>query len=144
MFNENQFSLDLWWDIQTEEIFIEFKDIIIDRKSKYTSAWWKVTSKEEVKQFIHNLHQDKYYRKSTHNSFAYRLKSENWSVVEWKNDDWETWAWMCILREMQRENCINMIIVITRYFGGIHLQSDRFKNVIDWSKYFINEIKKWN
>ena len=144
MFNENQFSLDLWDSLEIEEKLIEFRDIIIDRKSKYTVVWWNVNSKEDVKDFMINLNKDKYYRKSTHNSYAFIIKNEYWQIIEWKNDDSETWAWMCILRELQRENCQNMIIVVTRYFWGIHLNTDRFKNVIDATKYFIDKIKIWN
>lgn len=116
------------------------KNIITDRKSKYTIVWWYVCSKEDVDNFIKELLSDKYFRKSTHNSFAYRVRLDNWSVLESKNDDWETWAWMCILRELQRKNIINTIVVVTRYFWWIHLQSDRFKNVIDWTKLILNEI----
>jgi len=49
---------------------------------------------------------------------------------------------MCILREIQRENGVNMLLVVTRYFGGIKLQTDRFKNVIDACKMFFEKIKK--
>jgi putative IMPACT (imprinted ancient) family translation regulator len=90
--------------------------------------------------FMKDLLSDKYFRKSTHNSYAYRIKLDNWSILEWKNDDWETWAGMCILRELQRENMINTIVVVTRYFWWIHLQSDRFKNVIEWTKLILKEI----
>lgn len=116
------------------------QNIIIDRKSKYTIVWWFINSKENLDLFMKDLLSDKYFRKSTHNSYAYRIKLDNWSILEWKNDDWETWAGMCILRELQRENMINTIVVVTRYFWWIHLQSDRFKNVIEWTKLILKEI----
>jgi len=116
------------------------QNVIIDRKSKYTVVGWYVESKEEVKIFISELLKDKYFRKSTHNTFAYRIKLEGGSVLEWKNDDGETWAGNCILRELQREECINTIVVVTRYFWGIHLQADRFKNVIEGTKFILEEI----
>jgi len=117
------------------------QNVIIDRKSKYTTVWWYITKKEEIKLFIKELEKDKYFAKSTHNTYAYRIKLENWSILEWKNDDWETWAWNCILRELQRGNLINTIVVITRYFWGIHLQADRFKNVINATKEIL-KLKK--
>jgi putative IMPACT (imprinted ancient) family translation regulator len=61
-------------------------------------------------------------------------------VLEWKNDDGETWAGNCVLRELQREEFINTIVVVTRYFWGIHLQADRFKNVIEGTKIILKEI----
>ncbi len=142
MFNDNQVSLDLWNETKLPKKLIILKDIIIDRKSKYTIVWWYIESYSEVQEFIKHLQKDKYFRDATHNSFAYRIKQENWSILEWKNDDGETWAGMCILRELQRENGVNMVLVVTRYFGWIKLQTDRFKNVIDACKMFFEEIKK--
>jgi len=113
------------------------KNVIIDRRSKYTVVWWYIKSKEEVSQFIKEILKDKYFRKATHNTYAYRVKLENGSILDWKNDDWETWAWNCILRELQRENYINIIVIVTRYFWGIKLQSDRFKNVINATKIIL-------
>lgn len=142
MFNENQITLDMWDEIELPKKLIVFKDIIIDRKSKYTIVWWYVKSYEEVGELLKYLKKDKYFRDATHNSFAYRIKLENGSILEWKNDDGETGAWMCILREIQRKNGVNMVLVVTRYFGWIKLQTDRFKNVIDACKMFFEEIKK--
>jgi putative IMPACT (imprinted ancient) family translation regulator len=77
---------------------------------------------------------EKYFRKATHNTYAFRLKLWNWSILEWKSDDWEVWAWNCILRELKREEMVNSLVVVTRYFWWIYLNTDRFKNVINCSK----------
>jgi len=136
---ENQISLNLSEDyIQKKETIIH-KDIIIDRKSKYTVVWTYVTSREDIDNFMKKLIEDEYYRKATHNTYAYRIKLENWSILEWKNDDWETWAGMCILRELQRKNTINILLIVTRYFWGIKLQTDRFKNVINATKIYLEK-----
>ncbi|QFR38924.1 YigZ family protein [Candidatus Gracilibacteria bacterium 28_42_T64] len=116
------------------------QNVIIDRKSKYTVIGGYIESSEEVKPFIKELLKDKYFQKSTHNTYAYRLELENGSILEGKNDDGEVGAGNCILRELQRDNCINTIVVVTRYFGGIHLQADRFKNVIDATKIILHEF----
>jgi len=115
------------------------ENILIDRKSKYTVVWWTVKSEEEVRLFIKTLLKKKYFQKSTHNSYAYRVKLENWSILESKNDDWETWAGNCILRELKTEDYVNTIIVVTRYFWGIYLNTDRFKNVINVTKEFLKD-----
>ena len=130
----NNLSLDLWWTKTFNFKRKILQNVIIDRKSKYTTVWWYIESKEEINLFIKELLKDKYFRKSTHNTYAYRIKLENWSILEWKNDDWEVWAGNCILRELQRENYINSIVVVTRYFWWIHLNADRFKNVINATK----------
>jgi putative IMPACT (imprinted ancient) family translation regulator len=51
-----------------------------------------VESKEEVKKFMSELLRDKYFQKSTHNTYAYRISQENGSLLESKNDDGETGA----------------------------------------------------
>ena len=117
------------------------QNIIIDRKSKYTVVWWYITKKENIKEFLWDLLNDKYFKKATHNTYAYRVKLENWSILEGKNDDWETGAWNCILRELQRENMVNTIVIVTRYFWWIHLNTDRFKNVINATKEIL-KLKK--
>jgi putative IMPACT (imprinted ancient) family translation regulator len=118
------------------------KNVIRDRGSKYTVVWWRIDSELTAKQFVKDLQTDSYFRKASHNSYAYRLELDNWSIIESKNDDGEKWAGNCILRELQRESVVNTIVVVTRYFGGIQLHADRFKNVIEATKIFIKEIKK--
>ncbi|MCT4617572.1 MAG: YigZ family protein [Candidatus Gracilibacteria bacterium] len=137
----NQFAMDFGDNLSTEETFIIYKNVIVDRKSKYTTTGGKVKSEEEVKQFIKNLNKNKYFQKATHNSYAYIIKGESGALIEGKNDDGETGAGMCILRELKRENAVNLIVVVTRIFGGVYLQADRFKNVIDASKLFLNKLK---
>ncbi len=137
-----QIWLNIFPETKLPKKLIIYKDVIIDRKSKYTVVWWYVENASEVKEFITYLDKDKYFRDSSHNSYAYRINLENSWVLEWKNDDWETGAWMCILREMQRENAMNMVLIVTRYFGWIHLNADRFKNVIDACKIFFAKIKE--
>jgi putative IMPACT (imprinted ancient) family translation regulator len=83
---------------------------------------------------------DKYFKNASHNSYAYRIKLENGSILEWKNDDGEDGAGMCILRELQRENAVNMLVVVTRIFGWTLLYADRFKNVIEGTKMILKEI----
>lgn len=135
----NNLSLDFWWKQPNFRRKI-MQNVIIDRKSKYSVVWWFVADKQSVLDFMKEILKDKYFQNSSHNSFAYRIKLENGSILEWKNDDWEVGAGNCILRELQREEVINTIVVVTRYFWGIHLQADRFKNVIDATKIILGEF----
>lgn len=133
-------SLDLWDNNIPDFKRKILQNVIVDRWSKYTVVWWFVQSKEDVKIFMNEILKDKYFRKASHNTYAYRIKQSNWSILESKNDDWETWAWNCVLRELQRWNTLNIVLVVTRYFGWVKLQADRFKNVIEASKIFLEKI----
>jgi putative IMPACT (imprinted ancient) family translation regulator len=92
-----------------------FKDIIVDRGSHYSVFGAPISSREEAKDIIKNIKKQEYFDKATHNSYAFRLRAEH-GIIEGKNDDGETGAGMCILRELERENAVNMIVVVTRYF----------------------------
>ncbi|PIE85342.1 hypothetical protein CSA08_02075 [Candidatus Gracilibacteria bacterium] len=138
MYNENQFSLGISKPYEIKET-IKMYNIIIDRKSKYSVVGGLVNSESEVKKFINELNKDDFFRKASHNSYAFRIRNENGSILEGKNDDGEKGAGMCILRELQRVEGQNIILVVTRYFGGIHLYTDRFKNIIDSCKIFIKK-----
>lgn len=134
-------ALDLWNNKIPDFKRKILQNVVVDRGSKYTVVWWFVESREEVKVFMKEILKDKYFRKSSHNTYAYRVLQENWSVLESKNDDGETGAWNCVLRELQRADAVNIVLVVTRYFGWVKLQADRFKNVIDASKIFLKELK---
>lgn len=140
-YNDAQFSLDIWWSFTLWQERVEKRDIIVDRKSKYTVVAYKINSLEEVKEKFKELRQETYFRKATHNTYAYRLKQDNGSVIEGKNDDGEAWAWLCVLRELQRENALWVMLIVTRYFGWIQLHGDRFRNVVDACKLFFETQK---
>jgi putative IMPACT (imprinted ancient) family translation regulator len=44
------------------------------------------------------------------------------------------------LREMQKANLLNGIVVVVRYYGGVKLEGDRFRHVMDASKMIIQKI----
>jgi len=141
-FNSDQFSFDMWSDFSLSDERIEYRDIIIDRKSKYTVVAFRLSEISEVKANFKTLTTESYFRKASHNSYAYRIKQDNGSIIEWKNDDGEQGAGMCILRELQREDATEILLIVTRYFGWIQLHADRFKNVIDACKLFFEKEKK--
>ncbi|NDK09512.1 YigZ family protein [Candidatus Gracilibacteria bacterium] len=134
VFQEGQFSLGFEDSFTPNKVKEIFKEIIIDRKSKYTVILLKVDSFEAVKGAIKDIQSDHYFKKASHNSYSYRIKEENGSILEGKNDDGEQGAGLCILRELQRVNAQNTMLVVTRFYGGIQLHNDRFKNVINAAK----------
>lgn len=121
------------------EDFVLHEKIIEDRGSKYSVSYGRVTGKEDIKNFLKTLKNNKKYQKATHNSWAARLTHEG-AIYETKNDDGETGAGMVILRVMQNENVTDCIICVTRWFGGIKLMGDRFKHVQDATKHAIAHI----
>jgi putative IMPACT (imprinted ancient) family translation regulator len=132
--------LSTWKDIEPWEEIIFLHKIIIDRWSKYSITCLPLKDTDLVKKIIKKNTTHKFYTKATHNIYAWRRR-EDWSIIEWKNDDGETWAGLCILRELKRAHFINWIIIVTRYYGWVKLQNDRFKHVIDATKKLIQKIQ---
>ena len=121
---------------------ITLTNVIEDKWSKYTVVADLLTDEKAHKSWISELKKDKYFRNATHNSYAWRVKLADGSIVESSNDDGETGAGQIILREMQRVNAVNMIIVVTRYFWWVMLHGDRFRHVVDSTKKILEYIHK--
>ena len=119
--------------------FVLYEKIITDRGSKYSVSIGKVSSREDIKEFLKQLKSKKQYAKATHNSWAARV-SKDGAIFETKADDGEVGAGMVILRVMQKESVSNAVVCVTRWFGGVKLMGDRFKHVQDATKYAIGRL----
>lgn len=110
-----------------KEIKMEFVTIqkqiqaeIVEKKSKFIAHLLPVESVEEAEAFVKEL--KKRYYDARHNCVAYRIVEEN-KIVEKSNDDGEPsgTAGAPMLTILQKNNLANVVIVVTRYFGGILL-----------------------
>jgi len=126
--------------IQPTSPFMLFEYIISDRGSRYSVSIGFVTGREDIKNFLSKLKTPKKYARADHHSWAARL-SHDGTIYETKSDDGETGAGMVILRIMQKRNVTNCIISVTRWFGGIKLEGDRFKHVQDATVYAIDHLE---
>jgi putative IMPACT (imprinted ancient) family translation regulator len=127
--------------LEPTENFTLHEHIIEDRGSRYSVSIDKVLGREDIKTFLTTLKKPKAYKKATHHSYAARILHGG-AVYETKSDDGETGAGMVILRIMQKQNVVNAVICVTRWFGGIKLEGDRFKHIQDATIYVINTLKK--
>jgi len=99
-----------------------------------------VNNRDEIKDFLTETKKGKNHNKATHHTWAVRIAHEG-VVYESKSDDGETGAGNVVLRILQKKNMMNTIICVTRWFGGIKLESDRFKHVQDSSIYAVTQVK---
>lgn len=104
-----------------------FENILTDRGSKYAVSGGPCASAEAAKAFIKALCRRKKFAKATHNTWGLILPDGK----PLKNDDGEAGAGLVILRMLEREGRIGEIVVVTRWFGGVHLGGDRFRRVQD-------------
>ena len=120
--------------------FLLFEKIIRDRGSIYSVSVGKVKNRDDIKKFLKKLKSNKKYAKATHNSFAVRISHQG-AVFETKSDDGETGAGNVILRILKKRDFVDIVVVITRWFGGTKLEGDRFKHIQDGTIYILDKIE---
>lgn len=98
-------------DVETE---------IVEKKSKFIGHLFYVESAEEAEQKIKEM--KKKYFDARHNCIAYRVLEQG-KLIEKSNDDGEPsgTAGAPMLNILQKNNMVNIVIIVTRYFGGILL-----------------------
>lgn len=110
--------------VRIMENFISIKENIqteiVVKKSKFICNLVKVDSQEEAENIIKQI--KKKYFDARHNCVAYRVaKDEN--IIEKASDDGEPsgTAGGPMLNILQKNNLCNILVIVTRYFGGILL-----------------------
>lgn len=101
--------------------------VITDRGSKYAVSGAPAASRDAVDAALRSLRRDKKFAKATHNTWAVLLSDG----TPLKGDDGEAGAGMVILRMLERAQCHDHLVVVTRWYGGKHLGGDRFRHVQD-------------
>ena len=93
---------------------------IIEKKSRFIANLVRVEDKIQVENEISKV--KKKYHDARHNCIAYRIITKE-GVIEKSSDDGEPsgTAGMPMLNILQKNNLCNILIVVTRYFGGILL-----------------------
>jgi hypothetical protein len=102
-------------------------DVIVELKSVFVARCASVTSPTQAKQFLqHLLETDKKVAKATHNITAHRIQSDNGVTYQDCDDDGETAAGGRLLHLMQLTDVWNVMVVVTRWYGGQKLGPARF------------------
>ena len=93
---------------------------IIEKKSKFISNIFYVETKEEAEELIKLV--NKKYHDARHNCYAYRIFCKD-GIIEKSSDDGEPsgTAGAPMLNILSKNNLANVLVVVTRYFGGILL-----------------------
>lgn len=93
---------------------------IVEKKSKFIANLFYIENSEEAEKIIKET--KKKYFDARHNCIAYRIIEDN-KIVERFSDDGEPsgTAGAPMLNILQKNGYVNVLIVVTRYFGGILL-----------------------
>lgn len=119
---------------------------ITEKKSKFIANLYYVNSLVEIEEKLKNI-KKKYYD-ARHSCYAYRIVEDE-SIIERSSDDGEPsgTAGAPMLNILKKMELVNVLVVVTRYFGGILLgtgglvkaYSEATKKAIENSKLAIEE-----
>ncbi|CAI7626105.1 unnamed protein product [Penicillium glandicola] len=112
-------------------------EVVSEKKSVFVGRVARVTCLAQAQAFIDHLTAtDRKVAAATHNISAWRIRQrkgdgEGESVVQDYDDDGETAAGGRLLHVMQLMDVWNVVVVVTRWYGGIQLGPARFRLIND-------------
>ncbi|KAK6619281.1 hypothetical protein RUM44_003663 [Polyplax serrata] len=121
---------------------------ITDRKSTFQGHAATVLSINDVRQVLNELQKNKKIAKATHNIYAYRICHGGNNFIQDCDDDGEVNAGGRLLHLLQILNARNVLVVVSRWYGGILLGPVRFQHINNAARQvleqagLLNETKK--
>ncbi|EKV10929.1 Impact family protein [Penicillium digitatum] len=114
-------------------------DVVSEKKSVFVGRVARVTCLAQAQAFINHLTAtDRKVAAATHNISAWRIRQRKAgdgeggeTVVQDYDDDGETAAGGRLLHVMQLMDVWNVVVVVTRWYGGIQLGPARFRLIND-------------
>lgn len=125
-------------DLDSFEPTIIHGESVVDRKSVFQGHCAAISCVEHVDIFLSKLKENKKIENAFHNMWAYRVdKSDpearqagkSASIIQDCDDDGEQAAGGRLLSLLQILNVVNVMVVVTRWYGGIQLGPARFKHI---------------
>lgn len=113
-------------------------ETVEDRKSIFQGHCTKITRIEHVDMFLCKLKENKKIENAFHNMWAYRIDKtdpkasiagNSASILQDCDDDGEQAAGGRLLSLLQILHIVNVMVVVTRWYGGIQLGPARFKHI---------------
>jgi len=115
---------------------------LTDRKSTFQAFLAHVVHEQQANLVLKKLLENKKIANATHNMWAFRIcdKSQKDSpVVARCDDDGETHAGSRMLHLLEILDATNVMVVVSRWFGGIMLGPDRFKHISNVTRNILEE-----
>ncbi|GBM78529.1 Protein IMPACT [Araneus ventricosus] len=104
-------------------------EIIQDKKSVFQGHVAKVVSVDQVKKILSKLKENRKIAVATHNIFAYRISIGPNSFIQDCDDDGEARGGSNLLSLLQAVDAKDVVVIVSRWYGGVHLGADRFKDI---------------
>lgn len=117
---------------------------LIDRKSTFEAHCAQVYSVEDVDAVMEYLLSQNKIRRATHNILAYRIArdvSGRNTILQDYDDDGESGAGKKLMKLLEFSKLENVMVVVSRWFGGILLGPDRFKHINNCARSLLRETE---
>lgn len=119
---------------------IKHGNTITERRSTFQPHLAPVVTPRQVKLVLEKLYENKKIASATHNIYAYRIYCEDkHSFLQDCEDDGETAAGGRLLHLLQILDVRNVMVVVSRWYGGILLGPDRFKHINNCARNILVE-----
>jgi len=105
-------------------------ETVTEKKSVFVGRACRVYNPEHAKRWVEELiRSDKRLMRATHNIYAYRISPQPGSSVVYQDndDDGETAAGARLAHLLSIMDVTNVVVVVSRWYGGIKLGGDRFR-----------------
>lgn len=116
-----------------QQLNISHGDPLVDRRSAFQAHLAAVRSPSDAKAVLAQLQENRKIASATHNMWAYRIEGStggpNQSLQQDCEDDGETHAGSRLLHLLQIVDARNVMVVVSRWYGGVQLGPDRFKHI---------------
>ena len=93
----------------------------------------KIDTQDDVVPALHALYSDTKTARATHNPYAYRLRTSS-GFIEHYDDDGEWGTGNKLLNLLRENNCHNVLMCVSQWYGGSHLGRSRFDHIIRTAK----------
>jgi hypothetical protein len=105
-------------------------EALLERKSTFQAHIASINSPIEAKAMVEVLLQSSNkIRSASHNMMAYRIEIKDGIFAQDCDDDGEAAAGGRLLHLLQIADCRNVVVVVSRWFGGILLGPSRFTHI---------------
>ena len=115
---------------------------VTDRKSLFISHVARVSNATDISQAMRQLLQDSRISRATHNIYAYRYRDIKGSLHADNDDDGEESAGSRLAELLNLMKVENVLVVVSRWFGGVLLGPSRFRTILNCAREAI-EAQEW-
>lgn len=117
---------------------LQIAEVLRDRGSRYAVSGGPVSGRAGIEAFLAELKREKKFAKATHNTWAAVLGDDG----PVKGDDGEAGAGAVILKMLERAALRDHVVVVTRWYGGVHLGGDRFAHVVTCVRAYLDALER--